>query len=247
MPDVDMSQYEHLAKFDTTLVENMSILSSMDNYYQWISSVLRKYAGKRVLDIGCANGNLTQFFLDKEKIMGVDYSKDYLKQIKKRFKGRKKFASAFFDATDEKQARKLKKNRFDTIVTMNTFEHIKDDVKAMRNAYTILDKGGRFIMFVPAGMWLYSILDYEGGHYRRYTKQELANKLRSAGFVIEDISYMNVPGALGWYVNFVLFKKRIYSPMTFKLYNALVPLFRTIESIIHPPFGLSVVAVGRKK
>ena len=57
---------------------------------------------------------------------------------------------------------------------------------------------------------------------------------------------MNVPGALGWYVNFVLFKKRIYSPTTFKLYNSLVPIFRTVENIIRPPFGLSVVAVGRK-
>ena len=141
MSDPDLSVYASVAKFDSTLVENMSILSAMDNYYLWIASVLRRYAGKRVLDIGCANGNLTQFFLDKERIMGVDYSKDYLKQIEQRFKGRKNFSSGFFDATDTGQAKKLKNEKFDTIVTMNTFEHIKDGILAFKNAYKILNNG----------------------------------------------------------------------------------------------------------
>ena len=168
MPDIDLRKYEKIAKFDTTLVENMSILSNMDKYYSWISSALKKYAGKRVLDIGCAQGNLTQFFLDKELIMGTDFSKDYIKQINLRFKGKKNFKSLLLDITDSKSTMKLKKNKFDTIVTMNTYEHIKNDALAFKNAYNILEKNGRMLVFVPAGLWLYSILYFEGFHFRRY-------------------------------------------------------------------------------
>ncbi len=246
MPEVDFSKYNGIAKFDSTLVENMEILSSMNDYYKWVSEALRKYSGDRILDIGCANGNLMQFFLDKELVVGADYSSDYLKQIRARFKEKKNFKAIEFDAVDSKKSKTLKKYKFDTIITMNTFEHIKDDQKAFNNSYQILEKNGRMLVFVPAGMWLYSILDFEGGHYRRYNKEELAGKMRKAGFLIEEIFYINIAGALGWYVNHVLRKKRIYSPGTFKVYNALVPLFKLFESLVKAPFGLSLIAIGRK-
>lgn len=246
MPEVDDSKYSKIAKFDSTLVENMEILSSMDNYYSWIGGEIKKHSGKRVLEIGCANGNLLSLFLDKDLVIGADYSKDYLDQIKKRFGNRKNFKTIFFDATDSKAALELRKYKLDTIITMNTFEHIKDDSLAFKNAYSILEKNGKMIVFVPAGMWLYSILDYEGGHYRRYTKRELRKKLESTGYKIEKINYINVAGALGWYANHTLMKKRIYSPGTFKIYNSLVPLFKLTESVIKPPFGLSLIAVARK-
>lgn len=247
MQDPDLSEFEKIAKFDSTLVENMQILSSMDNYYKWLAGVLRKYSGRKVLDIGCANGNLTNFFMDKELIMGVDYSKDYIKQIKERFKTAKNFKSEVIDITDIKKAKSLKKYKFDTIITMNTYEHIKDDILAFKNTYEVLDKGGRFLIIVPSLMWLYSILDYEGGHFRRYTKEEMVMKLKIAGFKIEKAFYINVAGALGWYTIHVLMKKRIYSPGTFSLYNSLVPAFKFCENIISPPFGLSVVVVARKE
>ena len=89
MPDADLSEYKKIAKFDSTLVENMEILSSMDNYYSWVGGVMKKYAGKRILDIGCGNGNLSNIFLDKEFVLGADYSKNYIKQINARFKDKK--------------------------------------------------------------------------------------------------------------------------------------------------------------
>ena len=129
---------------------------------------------------------------------------------------------------------------------MNTFEHIKKDLQAFKNVYDILGKGGKFIILVPAMRFLYSILDYEGGHYRRYTKSELSAKLRRAGFKVEQIYYINIAGAVGWYTHHVLMKKRIYSSSAFSLYNKLVPLFKLFEGLLRPLFGLSVIAVARK-
>lgn len=246
MPEVDLSRYHCIACFNSTLLENMGILSSMKNYYNWIGSEFKKYAGKRVIDIGCANGTLTSLFVDREFLMGADYYPPYVKQFNKDLKKYKNVSSTVVDATNKKQMLALKKNAFDTVISMNTYEHIKDDQAAFDNAYALLERGGRMIILVPAGMWLYSILDFEGGHFRRYSRPELLEKMRKAGFRIEESHYMNVPGALGWYVMHVLLKKRIFSTGSFNLYNKLAPLFRLVEQFIRPPFGLSVIAVGKK-
>ncbi len=246
MPEANLKSFEKIAKFDSTLVDNMEILSSMDNYYKWIGSLMRKYAGRKVLDFGCGNGNLTPMFLDKEIVVGLDYSKNYVKMYSERFKGSKNVKAVLGDATDKKAADELKKYKFDTIITMNTLEHIKNDQLAFNNAYRILEKGGRFIIIVPAMGFLYSILDYEGGHFRRYTVPEIAERVKKAGFKIKRLHYFNLPGALGWYLINVLMKKRIYSQGTFNIYNSLVPLFKAFENVVRPPFGLSVFCVAEK-
>jgi len=246
MSDLDLSKYKKYANFNSTLVENMEILSSMDNYYRWISDWMKKYAGKRILDIGCGNGNLTNFFLDRPLIMGLDYSKSYVETFNQRFKNHN-VQSVIIDILDAESVLKLKKYKFDTFISMNTFEHIEDDQQAFDNTYELLENGGCFILVVPAMNFLYSVLDYAGGHYRRYTKSEIHSKLTKSGYKIRELFYMNLPGAVGWYLVHVLTKKQIYSPESFNLYNFFVPFFKCIEERIKPPFGLSVFCVAHKE
>ena len=245
MKEMDLSAYKKIANFDSTLVENMEILSSTNNYYAWLASLLRKHCGNKVLEIGCANGNLTRFFIGKPLVIGIDISRDYIKEIKNRFQASKNF-DAFPVNICSKSYNKLKKYKFDTIISMNTFEHIKNDVLAFKNTYNILEKSGKFLIIVPAMRFLYAIIDYEGGHFRRYTKQELASKLSNVGFQIKDIYYVNFLGALGWYFNHVLFQRRIYSRFSLSFYNKLIPALKFSEKIIRPPFGLSLVCIAQK-
>jgi len=228
------------------MVENMQTLSAMTNYYNWLADTIIPYSGQRVLDVGVANGNLSNFFLDKEFLMGLDISEDYLKIVRKRFAGKTNFKTVLADASDTQAMADLKKYKFDTAITMNVLEHIEDDQKAMKNVYQILEPGAHFLIIVPAMNFLYAILDYEGGHFRRYTKTELGSKLRNAGFKIIKMHYINFPGAVGWYFNYVLLKKKLFAKGTFKLYNNLVPIFRAVESIIKFPFGMSVIAIAQK-
>lgn len=240
-----LNKFSKIAKFNTTMVENMQTLSSMNNYYKWLASILRPYIGKRVLDVGCANGNLSQFFLNKELNVGLDISPEYLKLVSERFKGTN-YKTYLADAANIKQMTPLKKFKFDTAITMNVFEHIKDDVQAFKNVYEVLEPGAHFLVIVPAMSQLYAILDYEGGHFRRYNKKVLAGKLKAAGFKIIQARYINVAGAIGWYVNYTLMKKRLFSKGTFGLYNKLVPLFKFTENLIKFPFGMSVIVVCQK-
>ena len=90
---------------------------------------------------------------------------------------------------------------FDTVVCLNVLEHVKDDLRALSFMRTVLEPGGRLVLQVPAFQFLYGSVDRAIGHYRRYTRRDLALKMRQAGFEVEDSFYMNVIGMAGWFWN----------------------------------------------
>lgn len=247
MADPDLSRWARVAKFDSSLEENMEILAGMERYYRWIADLMRPFVGQRILDLGCGNGNLLQFFLDKPHVLGVDTSADCIANARRRFAGRPSFRGEVLDITEADAGERLRPHAIESIITMNTLEHIPDDAKAMRHAYDVLPRGGSLVILVPASMRLYSIIDYETGHYRRYELDELRGKLESAGFVIDRLRRLNLPGAIGWWISHVLLRRRIYSPLSFRVYDTLAPLFRRIEQRVEPPFGLSLFCVAGRR
>ena len=241
-----LKKFSAIGRFNTTMTDNLNTLSSMNRYYQWISKIIMPHAGKRILDIGCANGNLSQFFMEKELLCGIDISGDYLEQIRNRFPDHKNFQAVLLDACDSEGMLNLRKYRFDTAITMNALEHIKDDILAFRNIYNALEPGAKFLIVAPAMSQLYALLDYEVGHYRRYNRKELAIKLETAGFRIIKTRYLNAGGAAVWFLYYTLLKKKHFTKLTFRMYNTLVPILRLIESVIPFPFGMSVIAIAEK-
>lgn len=68
------------------------------------------------------------------------------------------------------------------------------------------------------------------------------------GFEIEKIFYMNWIGAFGWAFNSrILGKKLISSSQIWIMDKLIVPVMKPLENIIKPPFGQSLIAIGRKK
>jgi SAM-dependent methyltransferase len=75
------------------------------------------------------------------------------------------------------------------IYTSNVLEHIEDDVAILKELFDSLVPGGCIGIYVPAHPILYSKMDKDVGHVRRYTRPELRSKVESAGFVIESLTY----------------------------------------------------------
>ena len=69
-------------------------------------------------------------------------------------------------------------------------EHIEDDVLFLKSIHDLIDKNGFLYMTVPAYSYLWSNDDVTAGHYRRYGLNEMAQRLKSAGFSIEYSSYI---------------------------------------------------------
>lgn len=84
----------------------------------------------------------------------------------------------------------FKKGEIPSIGLFDVVEHIEHDVEFLTSTYTLLKEDGFVFITVPAFNTLWSNEDVDAGHYRRYTIQELEDKLKSIGFVIEYSTYI---------------------------------------------------------
>jgi len=76
-------------------------------------------------------------------------------------------------------------NKYDVIYTSNVLEHIQDDVQALISLRNHLNSNGKIAIYVPAFPMLFSDMDRNVGHFRRYQKKELIQKVTLAGFRVD--------------------------------------------------------------
>jgi SAM-dependent methyltransferase len=228
--------------------EQLEVGREAENYNRWIAEQFAPYAGRRVMEVGCGIGNLSKQWIDRESFVGVDTERDCVEKCKDRFAGvaTARFFQDRVGAPD--WVRRWSEHRPDTIVAVNVLEHIREDLEALRGWRDIVRAGGggHVCIFVPAFEFAYSAFDKRYGHYRRYTKETLRDKMLDAGLDLQELRYFNMPGLLGWWTTFVLLKRGDAVPGQIGLYDkVVVPLMRRLEKVVTPPFGNSVVAVGR--
>jgi SAM-dependent methyltransferase len=82
----------------------------------------------------------------------------------------------------------------DYLYSLNVLEHIDDDRVALREMHARLRVGGRLLIYVPAFQCLFSSMDREVGHYRRYRRAELTRKVTEAGFLVLESKYADSAG-----------------------------------------------------
>jgi hypothetical protein len=58
-------------------------------------------------------------------------------------------------------------------VSTDVLEHIADDRTAFESLVRLVRPGGRVLVTVPAGQWLFGYHDEQLGHYRRYSRTSL--------------------------------------------------------------------------
>ena len=124
-------------------------------------------------------------------------------------------------------------------------EHIQDDLSVLRNLQQVLPPGSKVVFLVPFNQKLYSRFDQEIGHFRRYSKAELEDKMRAAGLKVECQYYFNKAGVIAWWIGNRLFGQRCITAWQLKVYNFLTPLFRLLDYCL-PMQGLSTVVVASK-
>lgn len=220
-------------------LQNLNIMAQAKHYNRWIFEMVNPYIGKRVLEIGCGIGNMTQFFIDKELVISIDSSEEGLRYVKNKFFDKKNFHAFNYDISDDRVL-EIKKYKFDTAICINLLEHIEDDVKALSNMYQVLEPEGRLILIVPAFPILYGSIDKVDGHFRRYNKKGLQNKLKKCGFSVQKSLYMDIFGILLWILHGKILKKKIHPKGQIVFFDKFVPFCAFWEKVIRPPFGLSL-------
>ena len=139
-----------------------------------------------IMEIGCSSGYLIRDLKNKFSqcvIVGVDVVKEPLYQLAKSSKG---IPLIRFDLLECP----LPNESVDVLLMLNVLEHIEDDRRALRNAFNLLKLGGSLIIEVPAGRHLFDSYDEELNHFRRYSSNELINKLTNVGFKVVRKSHL---------------------------------------------------------
>lgn len=136
---------------------------------------------------------------------------------------------------------------FDAIYAINVLEHIEDDTGELRRWHTRLRPGAALCLLVPARRELYSPIDKEFGHYRRYTKRGLRAKLAQAGFASADVSYFNFAGYFAWLLNFRILRRRKFDLASVRLFDRIIfPASNFVEEKSGLcPLGQSLVVVAK--
>lgn len=135
----------------------------------------------RILDLASACGGNFATLGEYGQAVGIDISDHALRYCRE--KGVRRVVKG------DVQSLPFAGAAFDAVVSFDVYEHLNEDLDAMRETARVLKPGGLLLVNVPAFMALFSDHDRAFEHRRRYTRSELCGKLEAAGFRVGFSSY----------------------------------------------------------
>lgn len=222
-------------------------LSRARRFNRWMVQSLEPYLGRRILEVGSGIGNISRFLPKKESLTVSDCDPMYLNLLSDAYRDNDLVDVVRLDIASDADVAALEARgaNYDTIVCLNVLEHVEDDAGALARLRRLLSPGGALVLLLPQYPALYGSYDKELGHYRRYTRADLAAKLKGAGYRLERMHGFNSLAILGWWVNSRLLRRRAMGRVQIKAFDLCVPLVRMVESVVPLP-GLSLIAIARR-
>jgi SAM-dependent methyltransferase len=106
--------------------------------------LFRRYVGgpgRRVLDLGCRDGALTQAYTTGNEVVGVDADRDALAEAAK--------LGIETQWADLDEALPFEDESFDVVVAGELLEHLRDPARFASEVRRVLRRGGAFVASVP--------------------------------------------------------------------------------------------------
>lgn len=213
-------------------------------FNRWLADVIRPFLGRKVMEIGAGIGNLTSRFLPRDEYIACEIKPLSLEALRSRFRNDDRVSIRALDLNDAAHFDALRETQ-ETVLCLNTLEFIDDDAAALRRAYETLEPGGSLVLLLPQCPEYAGSLDQAVGHLRRYSREDIGQKLAQAGFRVEKMLDFNKPGVIGWLSVGKLLESGSIGKLSMKLYDHLVWLFRLVDRLL-PWKGLSLIVVARK-
>lgn len=234
-----------MAEESLALTATLNQLAELDRYNYWLYEQIVGGLGRSILEVGSGTGNITQFLrAGVREVVATDVVPAYRNELQRRFESHSNVRVGVFDLTRPAPP-EMVETPFDTVVCLNVLEHIEDDASALGEMHAVLRPGGKLALLVPAHRLLYGEFDRAVGHFRRYEKRELREKLERAGFEIHELKFFSLAATLPWLINGRLLKRAYLPAGQTSLADRLVPLLK-LERLIGPPCGLSLIAIAQK-
>jgi SAM-dependent methyltransferase len=223
----------------------LDAVAAATNYYRWIIDSFAGALGERIVEAGAGIGTVSELILQRaapKEMLLVEPAENNIPNLRRRFAGdsRVRIHHGYLEELGDTVTA-------DTVIAVNVMEHVEKDAQFLRAARLTLAADGALLLLVPAVPAIYGSLDKAFDHYRRYTRSGLENSLRTAGFRIETLHYLNFLGVAAWFTAGRILHRTTLGRAQVRFYDRLViPWLRRIESRIHPPVGQSLLAIARK-
>lgn len=151
-----------------------------------IEALLGRVGGsgeRTILDVGCGTGRNMEMYRAHGDVFGVDPSPEAVEFCRDR--GIEDVRVG--DAVDLP----YEAGEFGLLTATDVIEHVEDDGAALREMHRVAAADARLLLTVPAYRWMWSDEDERLGHYRRYSRDELVDRAREAGWEPHFCTHFN--------------------------------------------------------
>ena len=224
----------------------LKTVSRARSYNRWVLNQCRPYLGARILEAGAGIGNVSALLLDCQRLVLIDHDPVHVSQLRDRFGSRNNIRTIRADLTDPNVADLCRDEKLDTVFCSNVLEHLQPDQQVLQSFHDSLMCDGHCVIIVPAGPGLYTPLDAALGHFRRYTVDELRGKMEAAGFRVVFTKNFCKAGALAWWFNGRILRKRHLTPRQMIWFDRFWPVSKLLDWCL-PIKGMSLMMVGRRQ
>lgn len=229
----------------SSLEQSLDLLSVTYNYNHWIYSLVRPHVGRRVLEIGSGQGNITRFLLDRDEVTCLEPDPQLSAKLIELTSVHRNIR-VVQAPVESIPSREIPPDGYDSVLCVNVLEHIADDVQCVGRMRQVLTSGGKLVLYVPACRFAFGALDVSLGHHRRYAAGELCRMLRGAGFAIAVRRHVNFIGLIGWWYASRVAKEQQIDIRKATMMDRMAPYLSAVEKIAPPPVGQSLLVVACK-
>lgn len=155
-------------------------------------NIIQAFRGKRVLDIGCGDGNFLDLLVRQDKslsVIGYEFNPDVaeISRSKGHVVHSGEFSSAFHDTAP-----------FDVVCMFQVIEHLSDPASIIHQVRDILVPNGILIIAVPDANgpirhFSTALTDIPPHHVSRWSKSVFIKGMPKFGFRVLDIKYEPLP------------------------------------------------------
>jgi SAM-dependent methyltransferase len=203
----------------------LETISELKNYNDYTFGLISKnIVGKNVLDFGSGFGVFCEYLQKNNyEIVGFEINPTAKKRSEQ--KGIRTYS----------EVNEINK-KYENITSLNVLEHVEDDEALIKDMKSLLTEEGLLILYLPSSQFVWSQMDEDVNHFRRYSKKDLDTKLTKANFKIIEMRYVDF---IGWSILVIFkilrvkptFNKKVlifYDRIFFKLFKFLDIFFKNI-------------------
>lgn len=183
----------------------------------------REFVNGDVLELGCGEGRGVELLAPLAKsYVGIDKIGDVIGRLREKFPNNK-FEQAVFPPFP------FEENVFDTVVTFQVIEHIKDDDTFIKEIYRVLKPGGRALITTPN---IKMTLSRNPWHIREYTAEQLTALCKKYFDKVEMMGIAGSPRVMEYHEKNRMSVNRI---MRFDVFNLQ---YRLPAALLRKPYEI---------